>query len=501
VRSLAELKHKQELRAQLAALPVTPENAKAAAGLRAQIARYEPVRDARMTLAAGGGRFALYDCYGNPIPPKDGTLTVPVDHRGFFLRGDGAPGSFAALVDAVRASRIEGLEPLEAVCRDMLAPVNKGAVLRLKLTNILNRPVTGKLALTLGKLALDAPAELSLKAHETRTLEVKVTGGEPAQDNSYPLSLVFDAGADGTAVHEETMHCNLIARRTIAVDGKLDDWQGALPQVLTAAGGNAPTLTEAAWWPFKPFDASVKNGSSVAYFAYDDRHFYLAVKAADSSPHPGTVRFATRDDDAYFYPEVCTAGKEKKPLTWPEGVRRFSYRKNMDLPFGNGKDRVQIGFNVLPAAEKPCHESVPGCPPGYTTWFDTDYEYGLHHVDPKHGGGTEIWRLASPGMPHKHFYPRSPKSPQEGAVQEAKLAVAYEGGMRVTECALPWSEIPAVKKALDAGRTIKLTYAVYDNDGPSTELARERSVSKRNPSLHPDWEAHWANEVEFAFER
>jgi len=45
-------------------------------------------------------------------------------------------------------------------------------------------------------------------------------------------------------------------------------------------------------------------------------------------------------------------------------------------------------------------------------------------------------------------------------------------------------------------------FRVNDNDGPSMELAGERSVSKKNSyTFHPDWVEHWANEVEFSFEK
>jgi len=58
-----------------------------------------------------------------------------------------------------------------------------------------------------------------------------------------------------------------------------------------------------------------------------------------------------------------------------------------------------------------------------------------------------------------------------------------------------------VKKALDEGRTIKLTYRVNDNDRTWMELAQGRSVAKHSLSLHPDWTEHWGNEIEFAWGR
>ena len=59
-----------------------------------------------------------------------------------------------------------------------------------------------------------------------------------------------------------------------------------------------------------------------------------------------------------------------------------------------------------------------------------------------------------------------------------------------------------MKAALDAGHPIKFSFRVSDDKGPTYELAAGRSVSKQNPlAFHAYWESHWANELEFAFEK
>ena len=573
------------------------------------------------------------------MPADNGRIVVPLDGRGFFLRADGTPGSFAALTSALKAGRVDGIEPLAIVAHDLTGPVENHPSLRLTLTNVLPRPVSGALTVTLGGLTLSAPAPVTVGPNETRDVTVPITGGEAKPSNTYPLSVAFDGGADGKAQLSEDVHADVIAHRTITVDGNLDDWKGVLPQTVTA-GNAAPTLAEAAWFPFKNFDTSVGSGFATGYLAYDAQNFYFAAKVADSTPDPGTVRFATRDDDAYFYPAVSytkstggkafsirwtgtvtpkysetytfttrsddgvrlfvngkrvidnwtdhgsaedtatvalTAGKPcdlkleyfnsagggemrlfwqsasqprtlvpadalsgqyysgrdfdalkltrtdktidfswgdgvwpdpaygsetLQELRWPAGVRRYSYRKNPELPSGNapGHDNVQIAFNVLPPDKKAWYAHPPGVMPGFTSYADTDYEYALNQVAPQYGGGTEIWRLAYPGMPHKHFYPRQPASPLDGPAHGGKLVMTRDANTRIVECAIPWSEIPEVKKCLDAGRPIKFSFRVNDNAGGGTmELSRGRSVAKRNPSFHVDWAEHWANELEFGW--
>jgi hypothetical protein len=197
------------------------------------------------------------------------------------------------------------------------------------------------------------------------------------------------------------------------------------------------------------------------------------------------------------------------PLAWPTGVRHFTYRKDPVLPdnssgIGYAYDNVQIAFNVIPMGEDGLLSYPKGTMPRYIGYKCTDYEYALNQVAPEYGGGTEIWRLLVPGMPRKHFFPRQPKSKYDGPVKNGKLSIVHKGNTRITETAIPWSEIPDVKKALDEGKTIKFSFRVNDDGsgGSCMELARDRSVSKKNSrAFHADWKEHWANEVEFGFEK
>lgn len=515
-RGFAERRHKAQLQKQWAALPAStaPE---ARAALQKRIDTPETLSGATITVAAEPA-FHLYDFYGNAVPAQSGKIVVPLDGRGFFLRADGKPGSFARLVRALQSSHIEGIEPLSVVVHDMTAPIATHPNLRLSLTNVLNRPVKGTLAVSLRALTVDAPRSVSLKANETRDVTVRVTGGKANASNTYPLVVTFSGGPNGRLTHREETHCNVIARKPITVDGDLSDWQGVLPQTVTA-GAASQTLTEAAWFPFQKFDPSVGAGFATGYLAYDDQNFYFAAKVADSTPDPGMVRFATRDDDSYFYPETSSVVRLKNPgtapvrstdtdmpqnLVWPAGVRRYSYRREPELPSGNtpAHDNVQIAFNVLPQAEKPWYPHPPGVMFGFTNYKDTDYEYALNPIASHYGGGTEIWRLAVPGMPHKHFYPRQPKSPSDGPVSSGKLVITRDGSTRIVEASIPWTELPEVKKRLDAGQTVKFSFRVNDDKGAGTmELSRDRSVAKRNGSFHSDWIEHWANEIEFGWGR
>jgi hypothetical protein len=455
--------------------------------------------DARLTLSDNNGAFRLLDFYGNPVPSKNGKIIVPLNDLGYFLRTDGSSGSFAKLTDELARARIDGYAPVEIIAADPTAPIDKKPTMKLRLTNVLNRPIRGTISVQLGELSIELPGQsIRLEANQTAEVLLRVVGGRANENNGYPLSVDFDAGADGKAQHHELMRVNAMSKRTIAIDGRLDDWQGVIPQPVGDGQRIGRSLTEAAYLPFQKVEESHGPGAATAWLAWDQDHFYFAARV--SGQGKGMIRLETRDDDRYFYPEKVT--NQGKELVWPQGVRRFSYRKDPDLPSGNGQFNIQIAFNAVPPEQKPMLTHPAGTMPKFMCYMDTDYEFAMNPVADEYGGGTEIVCLLKPGAPRKHFYPRQPKAPADGGpVKSGSLVVRPDGDGRIFECAIPWSEMPRVKRRLDAGETVKFSYRV--NNGPvAYELAVGRSVSKDNPwAFHNDWSTHWANELEFGAEK
>lgn len=469
-----------------------------------------PFSGASMTLPADPD-YSLYDFYGNVVKANEqDKIVIPLDDRGFFLRADKSKaGSFNRMLDAITKARIDGIEPLEIIPQDMLQTVSSSANLPVKICNMLNRPVQGKLNVSLAGVTI-CDQSISLNAYGTRIMHLNLASLQPNSENTYAFKAVFDGGSDGKAEHHETLHVNIIAQRKITVDGKLDDWQNVLPQTITATGTQSLTLTEAAWLPFEKFDAGQSGGVATAWLAYDKDYFYFAAKVADDSVDPGMLRFANRDHDADFYPqtasEVDSKSGNQKTYTWPEGVRRFSYRRRPALPAGDAPnhDNILIAFNAIELAdESDWITHLPGRMPGFVAYKDTDYEYALNTVAPPYGGGFEVWRMLAPGMIRKHFYPRQPSQPQDGPVTDARLITVHQDNTRITELAMPWSELPDIRARLDAGDPVKFSFKVHNNTGgPDLELATDRGVSRINPyAFHSDWKQSWANEVQFIFER
>lgn len=291
-----------------------------------------------------------------------------------------------------------------------------------------------------------------------------------------------------------------------------------IPQVIDRRGAAAErSFEEQMWLPFQKFDDKAgAEGLALGYVAYDDVGFYFAAKIADTTPHPGAPRFSLRDKhgfggdtDAYYYPEVATfvdpKTKERTELRWPDGVRRFSYRTQPALPSGFSArpyDNVLIAFNAIAAGADGWLLNLPGRPEKLVAYKTTDYQYALNTVAPSFGGGVEVWRLDTPGMPRKAFYPRQPRHPLEGAVEGAKLVNKHEGGTRVVEAMIPWSEIPHVRELMQRGQPLKFSFRVnHDTKAPAMELGIERSACEGSSrAFSPDWSRSWPNELEFGWE-
>lgn len=298
------------------------------------------------------------------MPARGGRIEIPLTEKGVFLRA--APqtkGSFEDLLSALREARVEGLAPVEIVAHDFTKPIAANPSLRLRVTSQHNQPVSGTLRVTVGGLAVAAPT-LALAPRERKWIELAVSG-TARSDNTYPLSVTFDAGPHGLAAHAELLHVNWISRQTVRVDGQLDDWTGALPQIICTDAAAEQSFEEQMYLPFEKAVAGPAGGLAIGYVAADDRNFYFAAKIADRSPHPGTQRFAARDEDVDFYPEVSFTRRDGKTIEyrWPEGVRRFSYRRWPAIPSTMPQasfDNVLLAFNALPPAEKDWLTHLPG---------------------------------------------------------------------------------------------------------------------------------------------
>ncbi len=334
VRGMQEANEKTEIRKKISQLP---EGSTELQKLQKQLSEYKALTGGKMTIKADPS-FSLYDFYGNQVAAKAGKIEIPLSFQGYYLRTDGSKGSFARLISALKQGFVEGYEPVEIVAKDMLSRIESKPVMQLQITNILNRTISGNIQVKLGNLIVKTPEKVTLKGNETRTIAVQITGGSSTVDNTFPLEVTFDAGKDSKAFHQETMHVNVISKLSPVIDGKLDDWAKSLTQSVSA-GKASISVIEAAWYPFKNFDKKAE-GLANGYMAYDDQYFYFAAKVADNTPHPGTYRFETRNDDEFFYPNLAYKAESNQSFRKKDGKQDANENDQSALQNPNGTGRV-----------------------------------------------------------------------------------------------------------------------------------------------------------------
>lgn len=153
----------KRIREEMKSLP--PGDSEKRRQLKEALNRALVLRDARLILPNPEREFVTFDYYGNPLPSKGDKLVIPLDGHGYFLRTTGKPGSFQRLLSALQKALIEGIEPVEIVLEDFEAPLEEHPTLRITLTNVLNRPVAGKLSVDIEGVFFRAePLEYLFKA-------------------------------------------------------------------------------------------------------------------------------------------------------------------------------------------------------------------------------------------------------------------------------------------------------------------------------------------------
>lgn len=73
---------------------------------------------------------------------------------------------------------------------------------------------------------------------------------------------------------------NWVSRKTPRIDGQLDDWVGALPQVVGTDAARETSFEERMYLPFEKVAPGKSGGLAIGYTAADDQCFYFVAKIA-----------------------------------------------------------------------------------------------------------------------------------------------------------------------------------------------------------------------------
>lgn len=327
-----------------------------------------------------------------------------------------------------------------------------------------------------------AQAFENLPPGATAQVLFKPTRTAVSPQNLYPFAVKVETPA-GSAEWREELHANVIARGTVAIDGKLEDWTKikAVPQTFFGAA----TQTDPAVRYMRPYEELVKVSAQGyhGYFAaaYDEANFYCMLRLND--PKPQYAVSMVKGEWYKMYP----------------GTDDVVYAKAPAAPMMNAPDMLQIAFDFMPnhddflPADHPMHHAFP--------FRQTDYEYSLY---PTKENAAELWRLYAPNTYWQcHYAPFSPnpKSAQ-GVPPKYKAVTVHDGKGWTFELAIPWSEMPLLRKHLKTGKPIRFGYKVR-RDGGGYYSTQMRSACKRNgPSWHPDYMCdNWSVETPWAFEK
>jgi len=233
-------------------------------------------RDGTLTLAEPGD-IRAFDLVGREIPRQGGKLTVPFGEKVVWFTSTHL--DVASFRERLEDARLDGLTAVNVSALSLLSPAAHGQALGVRLENQLNRDVRGTLTLTRQADGVERTVPVTLSAGRLQEIAVEwPVGNLPAQSRySVTLTLKTDAG---DVTRQQEVAVARFLKRSITVDGKLNDWADALPVLMDSAqseGKLDPTL--ALLNPGRVKTESGDGGRVVlrVYTAYDDQNVYVAA--------------------------------------------------------------------------------------------------------------------------------------------------------------------------------------------------------------------------------
>lgn len=441
-----------------------------------------------ITIDNADGLLRFFDLAGNPAHAGEASVSLPMSIAPSYIKCDQGPAKAAA---RLKSARIEGKRPVEILPHDFNKTLTgAGVTLDVSVHNCVNRAIAGKLTVnTPNELVLKAnEVAVTLPAGETRLFSIPIKSAAPNAANAYPVSFHFASDA-GSADYQETMNTAIVPKRTIKVDGNLDDWKD-IPGVMIAGTEQKVDVSEMLRRPWLDLKDQKPNGNFAEFkLAWDEQFLYVSARVNDPTPQTDLPPIAGRDENSYFHSAADDSVAPFKQFLRKHPGHSFAevpyvYSKPPESSIHFRRDRIQIGLDVTPD----WHDLTPDTdrvPFGFHAVPDTDYEYAVY---PCAGGKSEMWRLLAPGVPRINDWPHQPHGKiTTGLVPGAKYAVHCEGNIYTYEMAIPREELKDLKLA--AGTTFRLALRAGNNKGPNVDYGADKAATKSNGlTLHPYWE-------------
>lgn len=426
----------------------------------------------------------VYDFDANPLPAlrqkNSWILPIAINQDCYITCTSG----HERLQELLKIAKIQGMPPAQIEFKDFTRRLESNPPLRVVVRNAYNVPISGTALVT------GMPTGWQMETKQTFTnipaggrvaVEFPVQQAVTVPQNFYPFTVRVDTDR-GASEWTEELRCNVIVKGTIIVDGKLDDWKAIRYVPQTIFGRDVPPDPILRY--MKPYEE------------------FTTINGAD---YHG--QFATASDDKNFYcmmvlndpkPDISVSMKKGKWYEMVPGSQETVYKMGPLSPMVSSPDMLQIAFDF----ERNLDDFLPPDDPMYRQWpfRETDYEYSLY---PTKENDAECWRLYAPNTYYQcHVAPFSPNPySAQGVVDTSQAVTVHDGKQWIFEWAIPWSEMPLLKRSLTPGRVIDFAYKMR-RDGGDYYSTQMRSACKRNgPSWHPDymWE-NWSVDTEWGFE-
>ena len=209
----------------------------------------------------------------------------------------------AVLIVSLAASAWPGEAPVALRAEHFVVPPSTGPVTHVVVRNLLEKPYQGTVRLKLpgGWRADPAERAVTLKPGETKRVPFSVQGATNVASNAYAVE-VAATGGGATVVRKQEVVCASAPYFKPKIDGRLKDWDDAIPVTFTTKGKRTVVRT---FWNKRQFCLAVEVEED-ALVGYGKKASFDAVQFALAASDATTG--AKGDDGAARYEFVVVGG-------------------------------------------------------------------------------------------------------------------------------------------------------------------------------------------------
>ena len=379
--------------------------------------------DAGGTLSIESARgLRAFDCTGREIRPSWGKLTVPFGEFPVYVTTDEL--DVISLRGRIAAARIENVTPVNLYALSLPEPAEKPQLLRVRVENQMNRTVKGTLTVQAGPKGKPESTDFQIPAAQLQEVPILWPGVAASPQNEYAVALTARTDA-GTATRRQIVAAAVFARKSVTVDGALDDWRGVTPVLLDSARlKTGVDLTQYLLNPHLERPTGTPEDKRIVarvYTAYDDSNVYLAAEVNEEGL-------------------VCPAGEPAIKGRGPGAKVTLPYKNAMP----GGLNHIRYAGDAL-LFSFGFRDRVPGWgrqmddPYAWKGHFyDTDYHY-VAHISTE---GDQLIRQWGADTPRRMAY-QTVLHPGYGPVPGAKIVIKRDEQKKITvyELSIPRAEL------------------------------------------------------------